>query len=102
MTFAEIKEKINSLFPGVYSDVGISAILQELIYMDPKIRIEFENFLNGKPYKSLKFSGYDIKRLEAEHNMNSIAAFLTLDWIKKNPDDALASLKRGHDKVIKK
>ncbi len=97
MTFNEIKEKIKSLFPGVYSEVGISAILQELISMDKEIRNEFENYLSGKPVKDLKFAGYTLKKLELEHGMNPIAGFLTLDWIKRSPKDATESLKRGHD-----
>jgi hypothetical protein len=55
--------------------------------------------LSEKPVKHLKISGYDLEKLETEHGMNRIAAFLTLDWIKKSPDIAIKALKRGHDLV---
>lgn len=39
--------------------------------------------------------GYSIKQLMEERNMTYPAALLTLDWVMKEPDVAVASLKRG-------
>ena len=39
--------------------------------------------------------GYSIKQLMEERNMTYPAALLTLDWVMKEPDAAVASLKRG-------
>lgn len=39
--------------------------------------------------------GYSIKRLMEERNMAYPAALLTIDWLIKEPNAAIASLKRG-------
>lgn len=39
--------------------------------------------------------GYSIKELMEERNMAYPAALLTIDWLIKEPDAAIASLKRG-------
>lgn len=39
--------------------------------------------------------GYSIKQLMEERNMAYPAALLTMDWVIKEPDAAVASLKRG-------
>ena len=39
--------------------------------------------------------GYSIKQLMEERNMTYPAALLRLDWVMKEPDAAVASLKRG-------
>lgn len=39
--------------------------------------------------------GYSIKQLMEERNMTYPAALLTMDWLIKEPDAAIASLKRG-------
>ena len=40
-------------------------------------------------------SGYSIDSLCSEFEMNFIAAILTLDWIIKEPEQALSALKSG-------
>ena len=40
-----------------------------------------------------------IQRLIEQHNMKPIAAFLTLDWLSREPEAAIASLKCGYDRV---
>lgn len=31
--------------------------------------------------------------------MNEVAGFLTLDWLLREPEKAIASLKKGHDTI---
>lgn len=50
----------------------------------------------GQP-PTIELQGYTVERLMNEHTMNAIAAFLTLDWLNREPDKALAALKKGHD-----
>jgi hypothetical protein len=100
MPLQEIEDKIKETFPNKYSEVGLSIILQEIMAMEPEIRQELENFLFGRKYQNIKVQGYTLKKLTGEHNMNELAAFLTLDWIKKSPNEAISSLKKNH-KYIK-
>lgn len=43
--------------------------------------------------------GYTVKGLIKDYSMNPIAAYLTLDYLEKQPDEAKKSLKKGHDIV---
>lgn len=44
---------------------------------------------------SMEYSGYSINSLCAEYGMNFIAALLTLDWIIKEPEQAIPAIKGG-------
>lgn len=39
--------------------------------------------------------GWDTARMEEYFGMNSLAALLTLDWLRKEPEKALKALKEG-------
>ena len=49
----------------------------------------------------IEINGYKFDQLIAEHRMNPIAAFLTLDWLIREPQAAQESLKKGHDQIIR-
>jgi hypothetical protein len=40
-------------------------------------------------------NGYSYEQLKNEFGMNFFAALLTLDWIRRSPDDAIKALKSG-------
>jgi hypothetical protein len=45
----------------------------------------------------LDVHGLTVDTLQRQHGMTPIAAFLTLDWLSRDPEAALASLHKGHD-----
>ena len=44
---------------------------------------------------SMEYSGYSMNSLCAEYGMNFIPALLTLDWIIKEPEQAIPAIKSG-------
>jgi len=52
-------------------------------------------------YLQFEIEGYSMNRLLTEHNMTPIAAFLTLDWLMREPAIALASLNKGRESLVK-
>ena len=50
--------------------------------------------------RTLEIAGYTLTRLIHGHAMSPIAAFLTLDWLDREPENAKASLGRGHDQIV--
>ena len=44
---------------------------------------------------SLTVEGWSIERLETEFGMNYLAAILTIDWLRKDPQAALAAIRDG-------
>lgn len=50
---------------------------------------------NGNCSDSTEYCGYSINSLCMEFEMNFIAALLTLDWIIKDPEQAIPALQSG-------
>lgn len=83
-----------------YPSVGAQMVAADLRACSPLIRAAFwQWWKRGVLDLGLQVEGYTLKRLAEEHGMNPIAAFLTLDWLVKEPEAALASLARGHDRI---
>lgn len=82
-----------------YSPYAAEVVAKDLLAAMPQIMEAFVQFREQGQISELEVEGYDLQRLEQEHSMNPIAALLTLDWLLKEPEVALASLDRGHDEV---
>jgi|GEM_PF-579734 len=82
-----------------YSDRGASLVTDRLEASDARIQSGFLKWWNTGQIESVEVEGYDVQRLMREHQFNPIAAFLTLDWLIKEPVSAKAALARGHDRV---
>ena len=99
MDSATMAKKIARRCPTSYSGQGIDLLISQIDKMDAEIKKQLEKFLNTGEISDIEAQGYSIKKLKAEQSMNEVAAFLTLDFIMKEPEKAIASLKKGHDKV---
>jgi|SRR3990172_3538034 len=82
-----------------YPQAGAQLVADKLVSCSPEIRVAFLELWNTGRLTEMQIEGYTVQRLMTEHHMKPIAAFLTLDWLRRDPQKALASLKKGHDKV---
>lgn len=85
-----------------YPKRGANIIVQKIRGMQSPLRLEFYKWWHTGDIPTFEVEGYTLVELMSEHNMNPIAAFLTLDWILREPAKAKASLERGHDQVFRK
>ena len=101
MTKTDDQKRIDERYPGIYSGPQMESALESLISpsMDSEIRLHLEKFLTSGVLEDLTVEAYSVTRLKKEHGMNELAAFLTLDWLKREPEDAKASLAKGSDWV---
>ncbi len=83
-----------------YPEKGAHLISEKIINCQPEIKAAFNRWWQSGQLTSFAIEGYTVQRLQDEHGMNAIAAFLTLDWLLREPEAALASLGRGHDKIV--
>lgn len=98
MELQEIKQKIHQKFPGEYNnEAGLSLLLQKVENMEPTLREKLESFLNDESFEDVEIEGYSVQRLKDKHSMNEIAAFMTLDWLSREPEKAKASLQKGRE-----
>lgn len=82
-----------------YPRQGAEIVFDKLKCLDPKLREEFGIWWDGGEKPSYSVVGYTIEKLQKEHHLNTIAALLTLDWLIREPQKALMTLKKGHDYV---
>lgn len=82
-----------------YPTKGAQLVATKLEALTIEVRPYFERWWAGGPIPNLQIERYTVRRLMEEHGMNPIAGFLTLDWLVREPEMALASLKKGHDKI---
>lgn len=96
MTKEEIYEAVSEKFPNTVLEGGFEVIMNRISEMDAEVRAEFEAYLMTGSLPDYTLEGYSADRLMREYDMSEMAAFFTLDWIKKDPKQALKRLKK-HD-----
>lgn len=96
MTREEISSKIEERFPGLYPDVNI--MVDKIEAMDGDLKMRVEKFLAEGVVDDIEIEGYSVAKLK-EQGLNELAAFGTLDWLKREPEKAKKSLEKGHDFV---
>jgi hypothetical protein len=82
-----------------YSAQGARLIVDKLDRLDGEILFAFQRWWQDGTLPDYEAEGYTIERLMTGHGMNPIAAFLTLDWLVREPEKALISLRKGHDRL---
>ena len=92
------KELVDGLITRFgYPKSGANLISSKLVHLQQPIKSAFKDWwlLGEKP--NAEIEGYTFESLMESHGMNPIAAFLTLDWLIREPQRAKESLNRGHD-----
>ena len=91
------KEIIYNLLTGRgYDAKSASLIIPELQVLMAPLDTYFEQWAKDESsIQDYVSNGYSIKQLMEERGMTYPAALLTMDWIIKEPENAIRSLKRG-------
>lgn len=97
MQTQELLEKILTQFP-TYQEQK-ETIDGKLNLLAPDIKNSLEEYFNTTTISNIQVEGYTLQKLMEKHGMNIVAAHLTLDWLRKEPIKAMASLKKGHDLI---
>ena len=97
MDYTRITDRLKEQYH--YPEDGARLIAEKLSHSHPEVQKAFWIWWEHGSIGELEVEGYNINRLMKEHDMNPIAALLTLDWLLRDPEKAKASLKRGHDRI---
>lgn len=97
MEIEKIKSRLVQEFG--YSEKGAELVARQLAQLDPKLADAFSRWWRDGSTTDIEIEGFTVQRLMNEHRMNPIAAFLTLNWLLREPNKALISLAKGHDSV---
>lgn len=93
MEIKKIKELILEKYSEIYQDgtAGINSVIEDIEKMDSDIRTRLENYLTTGEISDIQINNYSIKRL-VDEGFNEISAFLTLSWIKEEPEVAIKAI----------
>jgi hypothetical protein len=83
-----------------YPASGAHVVADRMSRLEPAVLEAFRQWWSSGNLPELTMAGYTVAQLMQEHGLNPMAAFLTLDWLKREPGPARASLRRGHDLVV--
>lgn len=91
----EVEERLVQEFG--YQPTGARVAASRLTELSGAVGEAFRMWWTKGIAPTIEVEGFTPERLHAEHNMNVIAALLTLDWLSRDPAAAKASLRKGHD-----
>ncbi len=77
-----------------YPAYMIESTLNKIESMCPKVKIIFDDWISSGEVPSITVEGYSISQLSADYGMKTIGAFLTLDWLVREPEKAKQALKK--------
>ncbi len=78
-----------------YSAHMVETTIAKLDKLQPIIADSFESWLNEGKFPNIEVEGYSYRVLVDDYGMKPVGAFLTLDWLCRNPQKALLSLQKG-------
>lgn len=86
---------IATLVKRGYGDRNAAIVTDELLKLSEELMPLFENWLSREEKKDFISHGISLVSLQSERGMTYPAALLTIDWIIKEPEKAIQSLKKG-------
>lgn len=73
----------------------LETTIAKLNKLQPNIAESFESWLNEGKLPKIEIEGYSYRILVNDYGMKPVGAFLTLDWLCRDPQKASLSLKKG-------
>ncbi len=73
----------------------VDATIGKLNKLQPIVLDNFEAWLNEGKIPDIEIEGYSYRILVNDYGMKPVGAFLTLDWLCRDPQKASLSLKKG-------
>lgn len=95
-----LKDRLVSEFG--YPQAGADLVAGKLVAMQGDVWDAFVAWWESGKNPEIEIEGYSFDRLVRDYSMKPIAALLTLDWLQREPEKAVASLRKGHDFVKRK
>lgn len=78
-----------------YPKYMIDNTIQKIEAFAPAVAIVFTEWMESGRTPQLEVEGYTYNNLIEKFNMKPVGAFITLDWLIREPEVATKALKRG-------
>ena len=79
-----------------YPDYMLAKTIEKINNLNPLIKDAFERWVTSGENPVICIEAYTVERLENEYGMKPVGAFLTLDWLVRNPENAKRALQKGY------
>lgn len=73
----------------------LEGTISKLNKLQPIVAESFESWLYQGKLPNIEIEGYTYSILVNDYGMKPVGAFLTLDWLCRDPQKAILSLKKG-------
>jgi len=73
----------------------VSNMVEKIKAMDPELLAVFSLWCDNGKTPDIEVEGFTFESLVNDYDMNPVGAFLTLDWLRKEPEKASQEIKRG-------
>lgn len=93
--YMDRKILLNLLNEEGYPNHMIDSTITKLELLNPVIKDSFDSWIAKGTTPDIEIEGYSFQMLVDSYGMKPVGAFLTLNWLTKDPETALRSLKRG-------
>lgn len=91
----ERKQIIEILKEEAYPEYMIEQTADKIENLENEIKEAFEKWQLDGTFPTIKLEGYSFQDLVDQFGMKPVGAFITLDWLKKEPGKASDALRRG-------
>lgn len=92
---------INILREWGYPEWMFDNLISKLQKLSPKIRKHFDKWIIDRGEPNIDVEGYSFSSLIKDYEMTPINAFITLNWLALNPDEAKLALQEVLDEIRK-
>ena len=82
-----------------YADWHAGRVADSIANLTPPIAEAFSHWWQTGELPTMEVEGYTAARLVAEWRLQPAAVFLALDWLLRDPEQAVAALERGYDRI---
>lgn len=78
-----------------YPAFMVEKTLEKVEKLDSEVYNELEKWFESGQLSDIEIGGYTVKTLIDKYKMTEVGAFLTLDWLKREPEEAKKALLKG-------
>jgi len=82
---------------GGYSQLEIGFLRAKIEGLSSELRAVLEGWLQSGSLTEIVIEGYSMTDLMQRKGLEPVAAILTLDWLRREPDAARQAIENGHD-----
>ena len=75
-----------------YKKSQVDGVVEKIGRFPPDIAAAFENWMSTGEIDGLAVEGFTVRDVLAKRKMQTAAAYLFLDWLRREPDEAKAFL----------